>query len=234
MAPKQYTDQHFSAEVEDMSPDEALRVRGGTARHQRGRPEQAMNDLQRAAGGGVYPTAVEHVGDITHRMNEHGGRLGAELVAPKVQRMRSTLNHPYGFEREMQEQMSDNARYKEVPVDELTGTVRNLGQNYADEHRRTPVYNYPSEVARDASVSLGEQRFDATRRSLGVLQSMEFGGTDPTGTRWAEGDMESLLRPGSPEQNQQDMVDYLRDKESRTPQITHASTSMLGGPRGGQ
>jgi hypothetical protein len=207
-----------------MTPEDAARVRNAGASYQRGKPESAMLRLQEDAGGGVYPHAAEHIGDLTHRMNESSGRFGTEYVRPKIESTYDSLHRGYGFEREMDEQVSDNARYRKVDEGAFRSTVNQRGMQYAAEHRNVPVYNYPSEVARDAAVSLGEQRFDDTRAHMGVLHNMQFGGGG-----YAEGDLRSLIAPSSPEDNKQSMVDYLRDKESRTPAFTDAATVMLGG-----
>lgn len=226
VAPKEPWQQHTSSEVEAMTPEQAMAVREAGARYQRGRPESAMNRIQERSGGGVFSHAVEHVGDLTHRMNEMEGRAAAQTVRPKIRSMHHTLHHGYGFEREHEENIVSNARYKGEDPDTLRSDVRALSQTYADEHRKVPVYNYPSEVARDAAVSLGEHRFDDARRSIGVLSAMEFGGRDPDGFAWDEGDMMGLLRERS---NQGGMVDYLRNKEARTPALTDAATVMVGG-----
>lgn len=221
MPAEQHLGRQFSAaEVSLMSDTEAADVRSAGASYQRGRPESAMNAAQRSIGGGVYSHALEHVGDLTHRMNESAGRFGTEFVSSKVASTLGSLTHPYGFEKEMGENIRGNA--KSGYADEAG--VRQAGQTYADEHRKVPVYNYPSEMARSAAVAVGEHRFDDARAHLSELRAMDEGGTGPSKMRWAEGDLGGLLR-----QSKQSMVDYLRDKESRTPEITNAATVMLGG-----
>jgi hypothetical protein len=213
--------QHSAAEVDEMSDEQSAALRHAGGVYQRGAPESAMNRAQAALGGGVYSHALEHVGDLTHRMNELAGRFGTEYVSPKIRSTEGSLNHPYGFEREMRENVTSNAQFGR------STDTRGYGQAYADEHRKVPVYNYPSEVARDAAVSLGEHRFDDTRRHLGELGAMDRGEKGPSGQGWAEGDLGGLLK-----HSKEGMVDYLRDKESRSPHITNAARVMLGGPRG--
>lgn len=229
-AGKAIIEQHTAAEVEAMSPDEALAVRGGTAIAQRNVPEHKMMELQRTAGGGVMPNAAEHVGDLTHRMNQpqRTTDIIMEDVVPKVRNQSANLGSRYGFEREHEENITGNARYTGADVEAHRAAVQSAGQEYADAHRKVPVYNYPTEVARDAAVSLGEQRFSDTRTHLDHLSRMQTGGKG-----YAAGDMESLLhqpRSGTAA-HQQGMVDYLRGKEADTPAITQAATVMLGGRR---
>jgi hypothetical protein len=222
--------QYSAAEVQQMSPDEALNTRKAAGRAQRGEPEAAMNRYQHTMGGGVMGHVMEHTGDLTHRMNQHpegyaGLSIAVDDSAPKIDRMSHALNHPYGFEKEMGENLRSNAAYKGQDIGTHTVAHDSMAKTYADAHRRLPVYNYPSEVARDTAVAVGEQRFDAARAGISTLHSMHHGGKDSSGESWAEGDMRGLL-----EHSQESMVDYLRGKESRTPEITRAATSMLGGP----
>jgi hypothetical protein len=145
---------------------------------QRGAPEKAMLRAQDAMGGGVMQTAVEHVGDLTHRMSEWtaiaNGDMGFEYVKPKVDRSLNLLRSRYGFGREFQENIASNARfakehgYKPVSMEGATEALR----AYADEHRKLFVYNDMQRAARDAAVALGEQRFDDAVKELEKLESV--------------------------------------------------------------
>lgn len=79
---------------------------------QRGKPELAMVEAQNILSGGVLPYALEHTGDLTHRMAEKGGVYGSEYVTPKVDRLLDSLLSEYGFEKEMSENIASNARFK--------------------------------------------------------------------------------------------------------------------------
>lgn len=233
VAPKKVTQQHTSAEVAEMSPEQAMATRVGTATYQRGVPEQAMLDAQRAVGSGVWTNALEHVGDLPHRMNQ---ALSTDITmadtVPKIRSQERNLGSRYGFAREHNEQVGDIASHRGVSEDSVRENVASHGQAYADAHRRTPVYNYPTEVAVDASVALGEGRYTSALGHINHLSAMEFGGRHGS-TSYAEGDMGALLegnRSSPTAEHQQAMVDYLRGRESRTPAITRAATSMLGGP----
>ena len=232
VAPKTPKQQHTSAEVADMSPEQAMDVRRGTASYQRSVPERSMDAIQSYTGGGVFSNAVEHVGDLPHRMNQ---AMSTDItmgdVMPKVNSQLANLSSGYGFSREHDENLASNADYRGQDRHTFRAETEKLGQKYAADHRATPVYNYPTEVAVDAAVSLGEGRFDSTQRHLQTLQTMEFGGKDGS-DKWAEGDMSGLLSGSSRRptaEHQQGMVDYLRGRESETPAITNAATTMLGG-----
>jgi hypothetical protein len=165
-----------AADVAAMTPDQFSELLHTTASTQRGDPEQRMHDIQ-TAGGGVFSWAAEHVGDLTHRINESGGVFGTEFVQPKVDRALRALTHGYGFEREMKEQIASNIRYREQnPREGISGRayteddVRALGQAYADAHRKIPIYNLPSRFARDAAIAVGEWRFDDAVTELEQLK----------------------------------------------------------------
>lgn len=234
VAPKTRLQQHTAAEVAQMTPEQAMDVRTGTASYQRQVPEQTMLDIQRHTGGGVLSNATEHVGDLTHRMNQGlGTNVAVGDVMPKVNSQSNNLGSRYGFTREHGENMRENARYRGTPEGEMIQTTEHLGRKYAAEHRATPVYNYPTEVAVKAASSLGEGRFGETLGHLQHLQTMQFGGKHGS-EGYAEGDMGGLLsgsrhRPDTFPSHQQGMVDYLRGREADTPAITRAATTLLGG-----
>jgi hypothetical protein len=141
---------------------------------QRGRPESVMLKAQREMGGGVYPHSLEHIGDLTHRINEHGGRLGTEFVRPKVESQLRQLTHPYGYEREMLEQIESNRSFaaeRGRTAPDLD-RIKELGANYAAEHRAIPVINRPTALGRRAAINLGEMQFGSTIRNLRGLQAL--------------------------------------------------------------
>ena len=101
VAPKNRTQQHTSAEVAALTPEGALNVRKGGAGFQRAGPEKAMNEYQRVVGGGVKSVAVEHVGDLTHRMNEGMSTdVTMDTTMPKINNQLANLSSGYGFDRE--------------------------------------------------------------------------------------------------------------------------------------
>lgn len=166
---------------------------------QRGKPESHMVNMQEKYGGGVYTHALEHVGDLTHRINEYGGKLGFEYVQPKVERMLATLGSKYGFEREMRENLAGNRAFRaergeSYPSDEEFMEDSGL---YAAHHKLVPAYNRPSLHGRAAAVALGEHNYGGVVRHLNALQSIIKGGPD----RWKsemsqEGSVRFLTQTG--------------------------------------
>lgn len=128
---------------------------------QRGAPEMAMLRAQKVLGdyrsGNALGMALEHVGDITHRMSQHGGawnNFGLEFVAPKVRTGLSVVTN-----------VVDSARIAEIP--DLPELAR-----YAEEHAQLPVYNKAQAAARDAAIALGKRDLAEARRQLEYLQGL--------------------------------------------------------------
>jgi len=140
---------------------------------QRDKPEKAMLALQRFIGGGAMFVAVEHIGDLIHRMTEQTtfSNGGYTAVKEKVRRALNLLTNGYGFEREFEENINSSAKYFKVPEDEFRQKVYNLLEIYAKEHEQLPVYNRAQYTARLAAVSLGERKFAITTTAIKLLAS---------------------------------------------------------------
>jgi len=127
---------------------------------QRDKPERAMLKAQWALAKTDYPSAnalgwgLEHVGDLTHRMAEHGGRFGREFVAPKVSRMLGLTTNRVDGER--------IARIPQLPQLDA----------YSAEHRKLPVYNDAQHAAREAAVAMGQRDLPTATAHLSRLQAM--------------------------------------------------------------
>lgn len=144
---------------------------------QRGAPERAMIRAQEANGGGVVSYAAEHLGDLTHRMAEHGGRFGREFVEPKVRRVLKLLRSEYGFAREHEENMRANARARGTSPDEHLERANDALAKYAAEHRKLTVYNEMQRAARDAAVAFGERDWVTAERQLSIIEAALDDGT---------------------------------------------------------
>jgi hypothetical protein len=134
------------------------------AEGQRGDPEMAMVMAQKKLGGGVMSYAIEHAGDLTHRMAEYGGQFGSQYVAPKVNNLLRDLTHGYGFEREHRENMRASGT---SPEDEAAVLER-----YAAAHEKLPVYNRAQELGRDIPIKIARKQFAAAIEDLTELQGM--------------------------------------------------------------
>lgn len=149
---------------------------------QRGAPEDAMLRIQHAQVSQLYGNLAEHVGDLTHRMSEYPEHPnyynGYPYVHSKVEKTLRWLRNPYGFEREVEEQAHSNYEYCKregclsgwytSPETGLEHLAR-LGQKYADEHRKLPVFNEVQRTAQEAAIAVGEFRFEDAEEFLAQL-----------------------------------------------------------------
>jgi len=143
------------------------------AEAQRGTPEVAMLQYQ-DVNSGVMSSVVEHLGDLTHRMSERFDffKGGLEFFAPKVKRVLSTLQNPYGFTKEHTENIESNAKHAGEPVAERQARVDAALTAYADAHSQLIVYNRPQWLAREAAVAVGRQDFAQAEIFLQELQDL--------------------------------------------------------------
>ena len=151
---------------------------------QRGLPENAMLKVQFAMSGGVLNGVVEHVGDLTHRMAERitADSRGYEYVKNKVEKTLRWLTNSYGFEFEMEENITHNAEYKNINEDTFRNKVYDALKVYAAEHRKIPVYNEAQWTAREAAIMLGERKW---REAIKYLRQIE---------KWIEEGRESWVK----------------------------------------
>jgi len=138
---------------------------------QRGAPERAMHHVQEICGNGVMSFAVEHTGDIIHRMTEKVTfpTAGYTYVKNKVEKVLDTLTNRYGFEREFKENIAESAKYRNVDKEELEHQCNDALRKYAYEHSKLPVYNEAQKLAQQATMSLGYGKFRLCIHSLEEL-----------------------------------------------------------------
>lgn len=162
-----------SKDFEGMSDKEHSIVLHHSGMIQRGAPELAMYRIQSKLGGGVYSHVVEHTGDLyyrTHHMR-NSGMSDHNEVGLKNNRVLTELKSPYGFERNMKEDLKGNAAYsKDQSINWDSAVV--LGKDYANEHNKLPVYNHPALLMTQATNHLGNMRFGATTATLEQLKSL--------------------------------------------------------------
>jgi len=140
-------------------------------RSAKGCPETTMRDFQHYFGGGVLSNVIEHVGDLTHRLT-HKIKYNSvleEYVSEKLDIGITRLSRGQGFVDEHETNLFNNAEYNGVPLDEMKEKVGEYLKEYAEGHRRVPVFNRIQWLAREAAIQLGEQNFD---KSLTILQTL--------------------------------------------------------------
>lgn len=155
----------------------------GTASLQRGAPETKMRELQGYMGGGVMSHAIEHGGDLLHRMTEYGGEYSYNAKS-KIKNLMASLNRGpnyISFEEEFSRNNKNNYLYdlktskedgvtpKATTLEEFEGTIdEGLGE-YAAFHSSLPVFNELQLAARNVAVALGRKNFDEARYHLSIL-----------------------------------------------------------------
>jgi len=157
------------------------------AHGQRGEPEDAMLRLQHAQIAQEYGWLCEHVGDLTHRMSEHGGSYSGGAIEKIVKTLhalqpRSSVLYDADFERDIRRQIASNVAYHAEPervaqrkpwmvsIQSATEKLATLGRAYADAHEKLRVYNRVQDWARKAAVAVGHQDFERARLYLGMLE----------------------------------------------------------------
>ena len=136
---------------------------------QRGKPESAMLKAQDAlakrsdSSANAYGYAMEHVGDLTHRMSERYANpstdWGLEYVAPKIRIGLRITTNPID---------NDNIS-KFAPIPESIA--------YAQAHSQLPVYNDAQYHARQAAVALGKGDLSQSAQHLFKLKDLIDSGT---------------------------------------------------------
>tara|TARA_B110000196_G_C21123670_1_gene654612 strand:+ start:256 stop:1992 length:1737 start_codon:yes stop_codon:yes gene_type:complete len=190
--PKHAAGKSFSSEeIEDMSDTQYRSVLADAANTQRVIPEGRMHGVQNVHSG-LYGFLAEHIGDISHRMGqsyatEDTRDYDLHYPTEKVRKTTNTINHPYGFEREHAEQITENVDYYQnlepdskyppkhpttITTEEYTQQLDAAGESYSQAHEALPVYNAPMSKAREAAVHLGRQQFDEVRSDLKMLEYM--------------------------------------------------------------
>ena len=130
--------------------------------NQRGDAEHAMLRVQKANVGGVLNPVVEHTGDLIHRMSHMVSwgkqyNAGQEYILEKCRKVLGLLTHGYGFQREHEENLKNNAQYQGLSYEEHKKIVDSTLDDYAAEHAKLPAYNSPQILAKQASIAVGKQ-----------------------------------------------------------------------------
>jgi len=158
------------------------------ADQQRDAPEIKMTEAQTVLGGGILSNLLEHVGDLTHRMGKKfSDKTSFGDVLPKVRSALESLKSQYGyapefgtkesyrsaghgFAYEHAEQMAGNSRHDKISLEDHNVRVGKVTTEYAELHKKIPVYNEMQRAARDAAVALGEGQWHTAIKNLEILK----------------------------------------------------------------
>lgn len=180
--------------------EQMRRMNSELADAQRGEPESAMLRVQKWVGdfwpknvGRTISWALEHGGDLTHRMAQSPEffRGGYEWVGEKVDKLLHALRNPVHVEKEV-------AAYNNLEPSKKA-ELGKLLRDYVESHRALPVFNEVQRIARDVAIALGELRFeDANKLLLQLHEQLK----DPS--NWEKRALEWGVRPGGAVQVQAD------------------------------
>lgn len=166
-------------------PDNVAQAFSDLGEEQRGLPERAMLAAQAVLGGGVYSFALEHVGDIIHRMTHHAnyGSFYPDIAREKTKKTLGVLTNGYGFMREHEENMQANIRYrteKDPNFDEQEhrAKVDAVLKQYSAEHAKLVPYNRLQRAAIRASVLLGQKQITQCVRMLQMIDTLAMNDED--------------------------------------------------------
>lgn len=175
------------------------------AMSQRGVPENQMMDsvsaIQDAGGPAVYNDLLEHVGDLSHRLQEP--RYQGASAQSKIEKLNRLLNPApdrMNLEQEIEHGLRSNAEYALVQkygledvrpiwkaydqvreqhaseienmIDAARNAMREEGEKYAKAHEdENKPVTYAGRLGRDAAIALGRMDFDALRKISDELKS---------------------------------------------------------------
>lgn len=107
---------------------------------QRHKPEKAMFNYQMKIGGGCMSMALEHAGDIIHRVTHHTkyNSLYRGYAEDKADIVLARLTSNYGFLKQHHENLINN---NNGDLKEFQDKAKMHLANYADEHSKLPAYN---------------------------------------------------------------------------------------------
>lgn len=159
------------------TPQELRAVWHRIALAQRGLPEQAMLDVQKALDSPGLRTVVEHGGDIIHRMtSKYQFSTSPDPfgdVSSKLKRILKWLNDPYGFEKELGEDIAAEAKRTGKTASEIEKNVKEKLGAFGKAHAELPQFNRMHALANRANKLVGDFRFaeaeNQFRELLGLI-----------------------------------------------------------------
>lgn len=142
---------------------------------QRGKPEEAMRQVQIVSGGGQVAFLVEHVGDLIHRMTHmvgwHEQSTGHSYTVNKLKKTLAILNQPLAqLSRDFKLEEENNAKFQGISLPEYRKRLNQALIIYAFQHSKLPAYNRAHWLARQAAICLGYQRYKLAARYLMQLE----------------------------------------------------------------
>ena len=142
---------------------------------QRGAPEEAMLKADMMASP-VLSEALEHIGDLTHRITEFPFVFGT--TKEKVRKMIRALDRSeevwgtemMSFLDDHEQSIRKTAKKRNISVEEYKEKLNSLLANYVAEHEKIPTYNEMQEHAKQAAIAIGNLDVDKALQHLRFIQ----------------------------------------------------------------
>ena len=170
-----------------LNSQEAIDKFSEIANLQRKKPEKFMQNLQLYMGGGTVSSMIEHIGDLSHRINQnmyiHNGKVERSLenIEPKINNALRRFKMEKPILEEFYENIynnfiydknSSNPKIEENTVEEFRERVIRDLKEYAKLHSELPVYNDVQRYARDSAVCLGNLDVEGLKYNLESLDNI--------------------------------------------------------------
>jgi len=152
---------------------------------QRKLPEEAMNKVQALQICNLYSYALEHIGDINHRMNEHINSFNGQqgTVLKKIRIVRKDLIRPDYYSLDINSEIVENYKYqkekhpdtyrfKDLTINQVERILKDASKEYSIEHSKLKVYNHIQWLARESAMALGVFDFKYAKECLDELYDM--------------------------------------------------------------
>jgi hypothetical protein len=111
-------------------------------------------------------------GDLIHRANEEitWKTAGYEYVKDKVEKILKLLNNEYGFEKEFQENIKNNAEYLKIDENQFRDKIYKALEEYSEAHVKLPAYNECQRTMKRICYCIGKRKWILAGHNLHKLE----------------------------------------------------------------
>ena len=198
---------------------------------QRGKAENAMLRINNSHAGVLSP-ALENIGDLTHRITQLGDTHRYGSTEEKVRKMIMSLDRSdwgipmMSFLEEHEQNIKNNAKYDNIPIEEYKDNLNALLTKYVEEHKKIPTYNELQENAKQAAIAIGNLNVDKALQHLRFIQKEIDKGQESFDRKTQEFFEDKL--PGGQEVKQLELFDDLQEIAKIRPEKSKIDEKVIG------
>jgi hypothetical protein len=198
---------------------------------QRGKAENAMLRINNSHAGVLSP-ALENIGDLTHRITQLGDTHRYGSTEEKVRKMIMSLDRSdwgipmMSFLKEHEQNIKNNAKYDNIPIEEYKDNLNALLTKYVEEHKKIPTYNEIQENAKQAAIAIGNLNVDKALQHLRFIQKEIDKGQESFDKKTQEFFEDKL--PGGQEVKQLELFDDLQEIAKIRPEKSKIDEKVIG------